>query len=344
MASVMVTVALVLGAAGCGAGDAPDDEIRAVVGSVDAAFARGDYGGVCERMTSRAKRLLNTIGHFQPPIRCREELARLRSWTSPASLETEAPDVVAVRVDGREATATVRRDGSRPYSVRLTESRHGWQLDGIFDAGASPTFQGTSGVRPDGGPPPPPVSSAGAPVKAAFSEYESRSPCPAVRRRAKRRPKTACALRVEHERLQVTVRGLFGDVPLASCDLNLTLNVDADGTTFTDDFKVDTARLNCGDVEACGYKPKVSRQDPWVGQIERTAAGLRQRFESVCFNTCMGVYRGDLVLGLERFGGGWLLRADDAMVGSSGLVLDGTMEVPPAPVSLSRDPQAEPAA
>jgi hypothetical protein len=149
-------------------------------------------------------------------------------------------------------------------------------------------------------------------------------------------------LQVSDERLQLTVRGLLGDVPLASCDLKLTLDIEADGTTFTDDFEVDTSRLNCGDVEACGFEPKTHSQEPWVGKIEHTENGLRQRFTNVCFNTCMGVYKGDLVLGLERFGGGWLLQAKDAMVGSSGLMLDGAMEAPPAPVELSPDPQDQP--
>ena len=289
---------------GCG-GATDGDKIEDRLTAVQVAFDAGDLRTACQGMTERAKLLIGFMAHSAATT-CPLDLRRVRGWMADGERSEigPAPRVVDVNVDGRHAKATVEQPGSPPYSVRLARRGDDWKLDGVFDAGAS-TFQEFSDVPPDRGPPPGPVTSAAAPVGAPTCE-------------------PTCEIEAQSP-MRLTVLNAFGRMFLSKCTIHFTLRVDADGSTTTNDFYA-AGENACGDVRACATNQTNTRHRAWNGQIERTSDGkLRHRFVDVCLDTCVGEYRGDWAVGIERRGTGWRLQSDSAMVGTTGWLFDGAI-------------------
>jgi hypothetical protein len=303
-----VAAVLGVGATGCGSSgdDGERDAIETRLTSLQSAFAANSPERVCRHLTERAVQLISWMAH-EVSADCPAAVKRIRTWMGNGEREVVGarPKLTDVEVKGRQATATVERPDSAPYSVRFAEAKTGWKLDGVFDAGTS-TFQEHSNVPFDSGPPPEPADAdadEGTPVE----------------------PTRPAEIEVVDAPVNISVLNLFGRMPLSRCTLHMTLEIDASGATRTDDFYVGGENA-CGDIRGCDSNEMNSRHAAWTGRIERAPDGaLQHRFDDVCLDTCVGMYRGSWTVGLERTAKGWRLRSDGQMVGRTGWIFDGSM-------------------
>jgi hypothetical protein len=120
-------------------------------------------------------------------------------------------------------------------------------------------------------------------------------------------------------RLRFTVRTLAGDMPFARCLYNYDLQIDGSGRTLIDGM-ISAGKNPCNDVRPC---PNAKHTDwlPWHGRIERRAGGFIHRVDA-CVDTCLGQFKGELIMRLEERGGSWRATAVQSQVGSSGFVFD----------------------
>jgi hypothetical protein len=95
----------------------------------------------------------------------------------------------------------------------------------------------------------------------------------------------------------------------------MTLRLNDRGRIWIDEFKTSGA-IACNDVDLC-RTDNVHR--PWVGQVD---GDMRARINA-CFATCIGEFRDQLVLDLERDAARWRLKAQDDIVGPGGWEIDG---------------------
>jgi hypothetical protein len=105
-----------------------------------------------------------------------------------------------------------------------------------------------------------------------------------------------------------------------------TLRLNDLGRIWIDELKTSGA-IACNDVELCRAN-FVHR--PWVGQIDDD---MRARI-NVCLATCIGEFRDQLVLDLERERSRWRLVARDEVVGPGGWEIDGKWRLSAATLSV----------
>lgn len=145
--------------------------------------------------------------------------------------------------------------------------------------------------------------------------------------------------------VNLRTRTVFGALPFAyDCSVTFDLTLAADGRAWLDRLLIGGGGGGvCNDVRPCepnaltkspddkryARKASVATADsptdfvPWHGQIRRAGAGRYVGRFSVCVDTCAGRYDGALELTLLRERTGWLVRADDAPVGATGLTFTG---------------------
>jgi hypothetical protein len=117
--------------------------------------------------------------------------------------------------------------------------------------------------------------------------------------------------------VDLVIRTAVGDLIYATCSQDHTLRIDSSGATYWDDFDPDA---RCApDWHPCMRH----RQRPWKGQIEVDQRGRFSQVVDFCWDTCMGQFRGKARLELRESSGGWRQRADEDMLGLSGLEIDG---------------------
>jgi hypothetical protein len=118
-----------------------------------------------------------------------------------------------------------------------------------------------------------------------------------------------------------TIRTLAGDIPFASCLYNYFLRVDGDGRTSMDGM-ISAGENPCNDVRPC-----VNRQHtgwlPWSGRIRRLEDGSLVHRVDACIDTCLGQFKGLLVMRLARHGRTWRATSARTQVGDSGFVIGG---------------------
>lgn len=139
-----------------------------------------------------------------------------------------------------------------------------------------------------------------------------------------------CVLKAESKRkgIDYDVVTPFGTVPFAPCGSSFTARIaptgDAEGTigVLIDTIRGDGSGEPCGDLQYCLVDGTVT-QRPWNGTVHLDEDGSAYMDVNVCLDTCMGWFEGKTRLELDRVDGAWRIRANDVMVGDSGIVMDG---------------------
>jgi hypothetical protein len=121
--------------------------------------------------------------------------------------------------------------------------------------------------------------------------------------------------------LRFTVVTPFGVVPFSDCGQSFTVHVDSAGSVWLGFIRSDGGNP-CGDVQPCLVEG-MGTQRPWTGRIRVADDGEVRMRVNICLDTCMGWFEGPTDIGLRRVDGAWRLRADDALIGDSGLEVDG---------------------
>ena len=122
-------------------------------------------------------------------------------------------------------------------------------------------------------------------------------------------------------KMRFKVRTLAGDMNFARCLYNFNLQIDGRGRTKVDTM-ITGGKSPCNDIRPCRDK-KRTRWLTWSGQIERTSDGRLIHRADACIDTCLGQFKGTLVMRLSRRGERWRATVDEAPVGMSGLVIEG---------------------
>jgi hypothetical protein len=136
--------------------------------------------------------------------------------------------------------------------------------------------------------------------------------------------------------LRFTVITPFGSMKFADCEYRYTAHIASDGATWLGFLRTGGGNP-CGDMQPCLVEG-AAIQRPWSGRIHADGQGELYMRVDICLDTCMGWFEGKTRLDLDRVGGAWRIRADKAMVGDSGLEVDGewttkdrNLQLQPAP-------------
>lgn len=155
-----------------------------------------------------------------------------------------------------------------------------------------------------------------------------RARCPDIDVSDPKRPRGGCVVPVRGHGMTVTVRTLVGDIDFATCDYPHDLRVDGSGQTYMEDVYFN-GPPPCNDMRPCMKDDPL----PWRGRLEDAGDGRIEHVVDACFDTCMGVFRGELRLDFRQrrdfFSGRrfWLERASAELLGDSGLGLDGSWQL-----------------
>lgn len=147
-----------------------------------------------------------------------------------------------------------------------------------------------------------------------------------------------CVVLAPAERIDLTVRTLFGPLRFARCDIAFNLHIGPDARLWLQGMSIDGTGA-CGDILPC--RPKVPEEKlhlaaklPWKGAISRTS-GDRLRAElDLCFDTCLGRFEGRTRFELLEERGDWKMRTAGSIAGTSGFELDGEWDLDATGVGL----------
>ena len=135
-----------------------------------------------------------------------------------------------------------------------------------------------------------------------------------------RPPSGGCAFEVAGDgRFRVATP--FGDMALASCRLDFELRIGPSGFVAMGELGR-SGPSPCGDIRSCNKQVDLE-PSPWLGRIETDGHGGMRTVLDACLDTCVGWFEGPLTLKLERTATGWRLRADESMIGKTGLHIRG---------------------
>lgn len=122
-------------------------------------------------------------------------------------------------------------------------------------------------------------------------------------------------------RLDFSIRTLAGELPFARCLYNYDLQVDGSGRTRMSGI-ISAGENPCNDVRPCKNATRPGWA-PWEGRIVREPdGGLLHRVDA-CIDTCLGQFKGQLVMRLDKRGRAWRASVRRDFVGTSGFVLEG---------------------
>lgn len=156
-------------------------------------------------------------------------------------------------------------------------------------------------------------------------------PCPELLTDDPRLIRGGCIVLAPFERVNLTVRTMFGPMQFGRCLVGFNLHIGPTGEVWLQGMSIDGSGA-CGDILPCREKASAeeisfANKLPWSGEITRTASGFRTTFD-LCFDTCLGKFEGKTAFDLVRErGGDWRLRAADAVAGVSGFEIDGAWDV-----------------
>jgi hypothetical protein len=157
--------------------------------------------------------------------------------------------------------------------------------------------------------------------------------------------------------VDVATRTVFGALPFAyGCSVTFDLTIAADGRAWLDRLLIGGGGGGvCNDIRPCEPNALTDSPDdkrdarkassptadspadfvPWRGQIRQAGDERYVGRFSICVDTCAGRYDGALELVLVKEGTGWLVRADDAPIGATGLTFTGQWPLTPARFDLA---------
>lgn len=316
-AVAIISVFAALSAGGCGGSAGPSEEqtVRDTLVELQESFDEGDLETVCDAMTFRAWQQVGTAGHGVPS-RCVRDLGKAKKYIDDGRVDgyRRIPTVTAIDVDGRRAVATAAFGGGATSRVELVRRANGWALDNFYGNSSG----GGNLTAPPAGPPR---------VKTAAFESPAGRRCSAVTQvgpvlnGVRSELRGGCVVKAkETADIVFNVRTPFGLFEFGRCEVSFTLRVDGRGGVWLEDL-LGAGAIACNDVDHC-RKNLVHR--PWVGYID----GPHQLRMNACFQTCIGEYRGEIVLDLREKARSWNLRAEKLTVGdASGWQVDGNWKV-----------------
>jgi hypothetical protein len=152
--------------------------------------------------------------------------------------------------------------------------------------------------------------------------------------------------------VELRIRTVFGVLPFAdSCGVTFDFTVDRDGRTWMDYLRIGGGAGDpCNDVRACAPPGLTRRFDdpsdqrssidhyPWRGRLHPLGDGRFVNRFDMCVDTCAGRYDGRVDFALERQGGEWVVSAENAPVGRSGLSWSGEWTLDPGRFALRELP------
>ncbi len=320
LAALAISLAMLAGTScGTDSSDEPDEPrhaLTAAVHELQAAFDEEDMPAICRLMTKPAQVQAGNMGHGDPS-RCERDVARVFGMIRKGGgwIGDQPPKVTAVEVEGDRGIATVSSSG-RSADVAFLREDGSWKLESLFGV---PRHRAEAAVRSMASAPFPGGEEAGAEVWTG-----SHNPCTDVS--AERFPRVSGGCQVEvasSGRIPLVVLSVFGDFKFDDCAINYRFAVDADGHAWADSLVVQGVDPSaCGDVTSCAEKGAL-KSTPWKGRIRRERGGAFVHDMTVCLETCVGAFTGQVAMRLERHGAGW--RAEPAQMNRSGFQLDGAL-------------------
>lgn len=328
-----LVAAIALGGAliGSSCGGDADDERAAVrtVAQVQRAFAAGNIDAVCAGMTPAARKQAGAFAHGRPGA-CGGDLREAFAVAMPNAVRGTRPPprVGGAVVDGSRASATAEADAGGRFQVPLERSAGRWRIASFF--GTAPSAAKAAAAA--GGRRPYPAASDGEAVEIAD---ETGLPCFPLIVDSPTQVGGGCTLTVQGDAVRLLIDTPFGRYDFGKCTLLYRVAAGPTGRAWTIDQNLDSPYNNgCADFLPCTNT--AGENLPWKGRITAAADGGFRHEMAVCLDTCVGFYAGKLVLRLERRGGRWVVIADGARVGESGLALYGRMGLEPASTRLRR--------
>jgi hypothetical protein len=240
---------------------------------------------------------------------------------------TRRPRLLAARVSGDDATATVAVGGHGRVDVPLVRDGAAWRLGSFF------------GTRPprDGFAPAPARAAAPDPGARGVVVESGGAPCWPLLADSYPHVDGGCALAAAARAVRLAIGTAFGYFTFGTCELGYRVLVDDNGRTWTDSVVFrgpGNVNNGCSDVGAC--EDADNDPLPWPGRISITGDGRFAHRMDVCLDTCIGLYVGPLTVTLSKGGRGWRATAANAGVGRSGLRLDGGIALGGDGLRLSR--------
>ncbi len=154
-----------------------------------------------------------------------------------------------------------------------------------------------------------------------------------------------CVVTAHDFTTDVSVRTPLGEMPFGTCSFTFDLHVAGDGEIWVERIGIGGASP-CNDLQPCAPAKVLARQDsptdrtppaqvtPWRGQLEAGANGRPVAAIDMCFDSCLGRYRGPTRLTLTQDGGDQALAARKAGVGVTGLALTADYALTGAQLAL----------
>lgn len=309
------------GDSGGGGGDSEEDRIESTIEGLQEAFIDNDGKKACEHVTKRAVTLVGVMAH-QTPATCVLEMEKIFQWLrgdprNPGEPQDPQPDLIEADIRGTRAMAIVQADGHAPVEVPFVKSRGEWKLDSVFGTEVA-SLQDSSGMyRPalvtaD-------EESARQPVAAAdVKATDGGKPCPPVKVAKSRLLGGGCVLAAKGK-MHMGVVSLFGTWRFGKpCRTRFHVHVDGRGRAWVDAFSA-AGPSPCPDVYGCGETAGGGVPIPWRGRIESASdESARLVIKRACLDTCLGLYRGKLELGLVKTADGWRVETEQSTLGKSG--------------------------
>lgn len=337
----LLAVALAVGATGC-EDDRAEESIAATIDATRAAMADafvardeaarrrqagieaagGPLRQLCRLLSRDAEIVLGHAQHGTFPLDCHEDVYRFVDSLRPYE-NGRQPRLLGV--DGltpETAAGAFRLPSGDVVTLPLSREGNAWRLDGIFDASIAETQTSADPGHPE------------LPSKRELA-VEGPSPRDLTRQRCtvvedRRFPTSAggCATKLEGT-MRLTLLTAFGYMPFGRCRIEGVLRVDAAGNGWLDDVRFHGGSP-CNDTASCSDVR--DRPVPWrvrLAPAARGDAGSRLTV-AACVDSCFGRFEGAWPLRLERLAGAWRL-SSDAVVGTSGLRVDGALLGPTPP-------------
>lgn len=312
----------------CGGGSDPSPVAAAVL-EVQDAFADKEMKRACAKVTTSVGRHVGRAGH-DPPKGCSRDLAGLAEMfaqgermAEPKSRPSrEPPEVDDFIISGRRATATLTGANGSVARVPLARRSGEWKLDALY-GGVPARRQLSKRAWTAAAPPPESQVTDGAVTVTRRSGGGKAVPCPPLRGVGTAKPRGGCTIRANSSDIDVFVLTAMREFLFGNCYFSFTMHVDSTGR-----LALERAGLGgdspCNDAPAC-FVSDAGSPYPWRGWIHRDGDGKLVATLDACFDTCLGRFEGRTDLELRNRPDGWIARASDATVGTSGWKLDGDL-------------------